>query len=304
MQKRSPTTSGWPILRSSWIVPTLSMCRQTLDIFDEPLGDTSIFPTEYICRMARRYVKVGLSGDGGDELFAGYSWYLQMEANPVRRKLSFFVESARRVLGVGRPWPAGCANRLEYQRLLASPSFSVAEILELFPWVDRDVCFGVQEEMSRKFDPAGSAYKRWQLFDAETFLVDNNLTRVDRASMAHGLEVRVPFVDHRLVEFAFSLPDKLNVNGAETKSLVRASARRLLPERAAAGRKQGFSFPLHRLWPLHRMVDSIRKGALMQEGIISSAAVYRLLNEMRTDNRPFQIWLLAALEYWARRWWR
>jgi asparagine synthase (glutamine-hydrolysing) len=122
--------------------------------------------------------------------------------------------------------------------------------------------------------------------------------------MAHGLEVRVPFVDHRIVEFAFSLPENLNVNGTETKSLVRASARRVLPEKTASGPKQGFSFNLPRLWPLQRMIDSIRKGALMQEGIISSAAVYRLLSEMRTDNRPYQIWLLAVLEYWCRRWWR
>lgn len=278
--------------------------RKTLDIFDEPVGDTAVFPTEYVCRMARRHVKVAISGDGGDELFGGYGWYSQLEANPIWRRLSFFFESLRRAVGWGRPWPGGCANRLEYHRFLTCPSFSSAEIGDLFPWLDPDLCSGVQEEVSRNLDVTRGRYKRWQHFDAATYLIDNNLVRVDHASMAHGLEVRVPFVDHRLAEFAFSLPDPLCVDGRETKVLMRTVARRRLPEAICTRRKQGFSFPLYRLWSLNRMIEAIRKGTLMEEGILSPAGVNRLLSELRIGNRPHQIWLLAVLEFWCRRWWR
>jgi asparagine synthase (glutamine-hydrolysing) len=278
--------------------------QRTLDIFDEPLGDTAIFPTEYVCRMARRHVKVALSGDGGDELFGGYQWYLHLEANPIRRRLSFFVESVRRAIGLGRSWPSGCSGQMEYHRLLTSPSFSTDEIRDLFPWIDPGLCAEVQDESRLSLDRKAGKYKQWQCLDAATYLVDNNLLRVDRASMAHGLEVRVPFVDHRLAEFAFSLPDRLCVDGKQTKTLIRAAALRCLPVETSTRRKQGFSFPIYRLWSLDRMIDSVRKGALMREGIISSAGVYRLLSELRSDNRSYQIWLLAVLEHWCRRWWR
>jgi asparagine synthase (glutamine-hydrolysing) len=278
--------------------------ERTLGIFDEPIGDTAIFPTEYVCRMARRHVKVALSGDGGDELFGGYIWYLNLEGDPFWRQLTFLVESMRRAVGLGRSWPRGCANHMEYHRMLTSPSFSESEIMDLFPWLENGLCTRVQEEVGRECPKMGGGYKRWQYFDAATYLVDNNLVRVDRASMAHGLEVRVPFVDHRLAEIAFSLPDEFCVDGRQTKVLMRELARHHLPEATTTRRKQGFSFPLFRLWTLDRMIDSIRKGRLMREGIISPAGVNRLLDELRVDNRPYQIWLLAVLEFWCRRWWR
>lgn len=278
--------------------------ERTLDLFDEPLGDTAVFPTEYVCRMAKRHVKVALSGDGGDELFGGYLWYLHLEARPVWRQLSFAVESIRQAVGVGRQWPGGCTNSMDYYRLLTCPSFAINEVLDLFPWLQPEMCVGVQEEMHHCYDAARGKYRRWQLFDAQTYLVDNNLLRVDRASMAHGLEVRVPWVDHRLAEFAFSLPSALCINAAQTKTLVRAVANRWLPPAVSAKRKQGFSFPLHRLWSLHRMIDVLRKGSLMREGIVSPEAVNRLLQKPWSQNRSHQIWLLTVLEYWCRRWWR
>jgi asparagine synthase (glutamine-hydrolysing) len=247
-------------------------------------------------------IKVALSGDGGDESFGGYRWYSHLEGNRYLRGSKYFVESVRRRLGAGRPSPNGSANALEYRRFLTSPSFSVGEILRLFPWLKPDACRAALEETSRRFNTDAKGYKRWQLLDALTYLVDNNLFRVDRASMAHSLEVRVPFVDHRLVEFAFSLPDRLCVARNETKVLLRHEVKSRLPAPIATRGKQGFSFPLNSLWPLERMAASVRDGDLVRQGMIDAKELTRLLNERTTGHWPYKVWLLAVLEHWCRRW--
>lgn len=283
--------------------PTFGNPERVLDFFDEPLADTGIFPTATACEMARQHATVALSGDGGDELFGGYLWYLQLEATPMRRKLAFFVESFRRQIGIGRRWPHGIANRGEYYRLLNSPSFSLDDMLALFPWLDRNRSREIVEWLSVASVPQGCGrYRRWQLFDAGTYLIDNNLTRVDRASMAFGLEVRVPFLDHRLVEFAFSLPERLCIADNETKVLLRNLAHRRLPEHSLTKLKQGFSCPIERYWPASEMSASIRHGALIAENIVDPDRLLRLLDGPDLGHTPYQIWMLAALDRWCQRW--
>ena len=276
---------------------------KVLDFYDEPLADTAVFPTAAACEMARQHAKVALTGDGGDELFGGYLWYLQLEATPYRRKLAYFVESFRRKLGIGRPWPTGVANRGEYYRMLNAPSFHLDGILELFPWLNRTDCDAFVEMVSPDMIPQSvGRYRRWQLFDAATYLKDNNLVRVDRASMAFGLEVRVPYVDHRIVEFAFSLPENLCIENSETKVVLRQLARRRLPQRSLSKVKQGFSSPIDKFWPAGDMITSFRDGALAAENVIDKQKLMHLLDSPPAGNKPYQIWILAVLEHWYRRW--
>ncbi|HEY3964467.1 MAG TPA: asparagine synthase (glutamine-hydrolyzing) [Planctomycetaceae bacterium] len=277
--------------------------QRVLDLFDEPLADTGIFPTATACEMARQHATVALSGDGGDELFGGYVWYLQLEALPMRRKLAYFVESFRRQMGVGRVWPQGVANRGEYYRFLNAPSFNLDEMAALFPWLDQARSREILEAISNNVVPRGCGrYRRWQLYDAGKYLIDNNLTRVDRSSMAFGLEVRVPFLDHRIVEFAFSLPEHLCIADSETKVLLRHLANRRLPPHNVAKLKQGFSCPIERYWPAKEMAASVRGGTLVSEEIVSRNQVDHLLDGSGFSNTPYQIWVLAALERWSQRW--
>ena len=195
------------------------------------------------------------------------------------------------------------ANCGEYYRFLNSPSFCLDDMLKLFPWLDHVRCREILETHSNKMVPHSCGrYRRWQLFDAGTYLVDNNLTRVDRASMAFGLEVRVPFLDHRIVEFAFSLPENLCIADNETKVLLRHLANRRLQPHSVAKLKQGFSCPIERYWPAKKMAASIRNGSLVAENIVCSKQIDRLLDAAGSSNTPYQIWVLAALERWCQRW--
>jgi asparagine synthase (glutamine-hydrolysing) len=276
---------------------------RVLDFYDEPLADTAIFPTAAACETARQHAKVALTGDGGDELFGGYLWYLQLEATPYRRKLAYFVESFRRKIGMGRTWPMGVANRGEYYRFLNSPSFHLEGMLELFPWLDRAECEGIIKRLSvDMISESAGRYRRWQLFDAATYLVDNNLVRVDRASMAFGLEVRVPYVDHRIVEFAFTLPDHLCIQDDETKVVLRQLARSRLPSRSLSKLKQGFSSPIGKFWPAGEMASSFRDGALVTNNVIEKERLMQLLDRPAGGHKPYQIWVLAVLEHWYGRW--
>ena len=246
---------------------------------------------------------MALSGDGGDELFGGYNWYVQMESNKVRRRLAFFAESIRRRMGMGREWPLGLSDYGEYYRFLNAPSFNLRQISELFPWLNRGVCAERLAELSeRPLKSQASGSRRWQSFDAETYLVDNNLTRVDRVSMAHGLEVRVPLLDHRLVEFAFTLPDELTISKGETKVLLREAARKKLPAKNISKLKQGFSCPIERYWPVQEMAASLQDGALVQNHLIDGDSLNRLLNGPQYAHTPYQIWVLAALDRWCMTW--
>ncbi len=274
------------------------------DAFDEPIGDPAIVPTWYLSQAIRRRVGVALSGDGGDELFGGYSRFEQVRATP-RRRASWMIERARRHLGRGRPWPQGCAGQHEYYRLLQSPSFSSVELDQLFPGLEREP--GSGDPISVGFDPVGvgeDSQKYWQVLDMHSYLVDNNLARMDRASMAHGLEVRVPLLDRRIAELALALPDALVDARHGGKPVLRALAGRRLPERIRVKPKQGFSFPIQRLISNADAVASLRNGALLRSGLLDRDGFERWLGQPRLSNHDLKIWLLYVLDQWAGRWWR
>ncbi len=271
------------------------------DAFDEPIGDLAIVPTWHLSKAIRRHVKVALSGDGGDELFAGYRRYGVVDALPLRRHLAWCVESVRRRLGVGRDWPDGCANVDEYFRFLMCPGFSGSELRALFPQWASEFLDGASEDASHLPNKRRST-RDWLLFDLEHNLVNNNLARADRASMAHGLEIRVPMLDHRLAELALSLPANLNPAGSSGKLLLRKIARKYLPPELLDKKKQGFSFPLMRYVSVPEMTQAIVGGVLVENGTLDRKALTTWLAAARGGNHPVKLWLLYVLEQWAVRW--
>lgn len=276
--------------------------EQFFRTWDEPLGDPAIVPTWQLARHTRQHVTVALSGDGGDELFAGYNAYEQVQPTP-RRLLAWFLESWRRRVGIGRDWPLGCANQSEYYQLLHCPSFTRSELKLLFPdWSSMIEQATPGAVFNHWLEPTVSPVRQWQLVDLHTYLVDNNLARVDRASMAHGLEVRVPLLDHRVVEFALSLPEDVTHLNGVSKRTLRELTTRHLPPSVATKRKQGFSFPLGQIICRKRMSAEVKTGVLARSGLLSIKGFQSWCQSPASSATEFKLWLLFVLEKWAHHW--
>ena len=176
--------------------------------------------------------------------------------------------------------------------------FSTTELSVLFPGWRAEMCM---EHPQGAFSNR-STTRDWQLLDIDTYLIDNNLARMDRGSMAHGLEVRVPMLDHRLVELALSLPADLNPATGGGKLLLRRIASERLPAKLMNKQKQGFSFPLQRYVTPEKMAHGIVGGVLVEHGIVDRKALSAWLAAAAGGNHPLKLWLLYVLEQWAVRW--
>ena len=295
-----------------------------LGSFDEPFADYSAIPTFLVSALAARHVKVVLTGDGGDEVFAGYPTHVAYKVARLFRmvprvlrehvvrplvmalptsmeRLSFdykakrFVTGAHLPLGRGHYWWKVIFNEDDKQMLL-SPDFLGLGFRDSF-----DV-FG------RHFTVAAGAHPLNQLLyvDAKTFLLDDDLVKVDRMTMAHSLEARVPLLDHELLEHVALLPPRLKTKGLQTKTLLRSVARGLLPPSIRKGTKKGFTPPLP-FWIKNELrefvLDIFAERKLAATGMLNVPYCRQLLNdhlsEKKDNNR--QIWTIVALVCWLTR---
>lgn len=286
-----------------------------LDSFDEPFGDASAIPTYYVSELARRHVTVSLSGDGGDELFAGYDRY----AYDARWAWVDRIPDGLRRLLFGLPHrllPRGSYgwNRLE------SLSVGRQDRYSLFMTEDLDYRRGgllhprFYDEMPDRlglladlFRSASELPPSAQLMyvDANSYLPGDILTKVDRMSMAHSLEARVPLLDHRLVEFAARLPPDWKLREDERKWLLKQVGLLHLPREILQRPKQGFSLPVDE-WLREDLSDRL-DGLLDQDAAsgpyLYRPAVERLVDEHRRGRRNHAdlLWRLLVLEAWLRR---
>ncbi len=293
----------------------MDILDRVLDLYDEPFGDASAVPTWYVSGLTRQHVTVALAGDGGDENFAGYTRYRQaLEYLRLRRWLgplcavggpllwwltphSFPGRRMIRALGMNplRDFAAGVAE-LETRSLLGPAVRATLNGASTWELVRPDIEAG---------DPA-DPLSRFTTFDARRYLPDDILVKVDRASMAHALEVRAPLLDYRVVEFAASLPAELKMDAAGGKRLLKRAFADLLPESVLEPRKRGFSPPLTR-WlsgELSHLLDSdLVHGPLVCEGILNHAAVKTLVDEHRSGRRDHRsvLWRLLVLSRWLQK---
>jgi asparagine synthase (glutamine-hydrolysing) len=257
---------------------------QIATAFDEPLGDSSALPTYLVSRLAAEHVKVVLSGEGGDELFGGYETY-------VADLLAARIGSTARLLApLARLLPSSDRRvSIDYRlkRFVRGARLAPLERhhawKEIFDREARGALLG-----SEPADPLTRYRGRWaetrdaeplarlQDVDLGIYLVDDLLVKTDRLSMAHSLELRVPFLDPKVAEFAFSLPRRMKVRGFAKKRLLRRALAPLLPKEIVHGRKQGFSIPIAAwlrgpLEPFAREV--LAPSALARQGLLDPAAV-------------------------------
>lgn len=216
--------------------------------YDEPYYDTSAIPTYLVCREARRHVTVALSGDGGDEVFGGYTHYTRF-----RRLMAWDVlPKALRRLVPGRSGERLRLDPLERYAFLMGGmvEHEKARVPGLAKFKDYDALWSFRRFWREDLDVP----TRLQYLDAKTYLPDDILTKVDRASMAVSLEVRPPLLDHRLMEFVATLPTHVRLKGGRLKYLLKKALEGLLPEEILTRKKKGFSVPL-RTWLAGGLLD-------------------------------------------------
>jgi asparagine synthase (glutamine-hydrolysing) len=290
----------------------LSIAESIPDHYDEPFGDVSAIPTLALAQLARRQVTVALSGDGGDELFGGYPYYGYLERlDPWRQRAAFAgpLLRASHAIPLPRQLSMGLvalgqrrtSELYAYMRgpLKARPYTSVFS--EHSPgaadWFDNRLASDV---------PPGGLIERHMDLDLRSYLVDDILVKIDRATMAHGLEARNPLLDYRVVEFSRSLPPTMHTETCGTKQLLRQVLERFLPSELFERPKQGFSVPI-RDWfrgPLKEPLrESLRQGWLTSQGFFRPGSVEALFDEHVTGrrNHEFFLWSVFMFEQWYRR---
>jgi asparagine synthase (glutamine-hydrolysing) len=242
--------------------------------FDEPFADSSAVPTYYVSQVAREHVTVALFGDGGDESFAGYTRRYKFEAleSYWRERIPGIVRqgliSPLAKLYPKADWlPRFLRAKTVLTNLSSSPAQGyynslsiISPVLkrkllsaELTRQVDGDLAFALFAQLFAE-SSTGDPVSRAQYVDIHTFLGEGVLTKVDRMSMAHGLEVRSPLLDHELVEFAATLPSQAKLNGGASKYILKQAMSEVLPHDIIHRRKHGFDAPVGR-WLRHDLKE-------------------------------------------------
>jgi asparagine synthase (glutamine-hydrolysing) len=283
--------------------------------FDEPFGDPSALPTYHVSRLASESVKVVLSGDGGDESFAGYDRYREHVSRDWVEVIPPGIR--RRTLGaLSRALPERAPGR----RLLHNLSLARGErYLDSVTYFSRHaqralLSDDVWAQLGGGRDLGDAAHTLSgpepaqsldlvQAIDFRTYLPGDILVKVDRMSMAHSLEAREPLLDHRLVEFMASLPPGLKVRHGEGKYLFKKLARRYLPPEIVDRPKQGFAVPLHQ-WFREALKDFLIEVLLdrstLQRGYFDPRALRAFVDDHRARDRATHLWILVMLELWHR----
>lgn len=286
--------------------------------FGEPFADSSALPMWLVSQVARREVTVALSGDGGDELFAGYRWLhmtrnvqryqhvpglLRRAAGSMLRPLpnSPFIQKVRRFNSDSFIDPLSVFRRR--QTALDRSTRNALYGPELAAQIAEDGVDRYRERLDTTEAP--SPLEHMLLQDFNVYLPDDILTKVDRMSMAHSLEARVPLLDNTIVDFAASLPFELKLNGRISKYIVKKAIGPIMPPELMKQRKQGFAIPIHR-WFRQDLRDHFlgavlsheaRNGALLNRRCIR--AIYDAHIQQEDDN-GHQLWAVLMFEHWMR----
>jgi asparagine synthase (glutamine-hydrolysing) len=287
---------------------------------DEPGADAGALPVWFLSKMSRREVTVALSGEGGDELFGGYLTYrADALARGLRAVPPVFREAALAAahalmpasddkIGFEYKLKRGIEGSLlhpDEAHLFWNGAFSKAQKEAILPTLAahdlRRLSAGLPSAREIGF------LNRYLLLDQQYYLQDNLLCKVDRMSMAHSLEVRPPLLDHRIVEFAARLPERLKINGPRQKIILKSLMRDKLPASILKRKKAGLDIPAHEwfrgpLLPIFQ--DTVTATAVRDTGLFDFAAIQQLVSDHTTRriNAGYQLWALLTLFLWLKKW--
>ena len=287
---------------------------------DEPSSDAGALPVWFLSKMSKTEVTVALSGEGADELFGGYLTY---RANQLAQTLRRFPKWTRRAaLGIARQLPvsddkisreymvkrflAGSLLSPEYAHVYWNGTFSEEEARSISAVTLPASLDSVLGEL-RDSPAARDGVSPYLWWDQKYFLPDDILNKVDRMSMAHSLEVRPPFLDHRIVEFAATLPPGLKIRGAKQKIVLKQLMKDRLPDLILRRKKVGFDIPAHE-WlrgPLRELLlDTMREGLAENKDLFRPGVIQELvrLHLERRINAGYHLWGLLLLFLWMKKW--
>lgn len=299
----------------------INLVEELLKFIDEPFGDFSIFPTYLVSKLAREHLKVVLSGDGGDELFAGYDTYLADKVYqyyksipsaarnliddfarrlPPRPQKKGFVNIMKRYIeGAGLPeklhhtrWMI-FLDEAEKQKLYSDNLLSELDIERTYDIILQHFKrTGYDEHLDREL-----------YVDLKTYLSDDILVKVDRMSMANSLEARVPFLDHKVVEFSFSIPAKLKMKNYRRKYILKKSMEGVIPSEILQKKKEGFSIPIknwlrNELKPM--MYDVLNRDSIRRDNFFKWDHLEAMMNNhvVGVENNSHKLWALMVFKIW------
>lgn len=281
---------------------------------DQPFADSSAIPTYLVSKLTREHVTVALTGDGGDEVFAGYERFyaaqlfqqLSVIPRPIWKGLSKVIELL--------PEGTGYYNKIKragrFTRAASQPIFDA--YFDLVRVFNQDLANEISAHSTVGFSMLSSESSNASdhpilqivMENMKTYLPDDLLIKADRCSMQASLEARAPFLDHKLVEYAATIPFNLKLKGSTTKYILKQAARGLLPDEIIDRKKHGFGVPLG-AW-LRKDISPVRDILLSptarQRGLLNMKVVERLINEHESGQRDHnrQLWTLLTLEEWHR----
>ena len=294
---------------------------------DEPLGDASILPTYLLSEFTKERVTVALGGDGGDELFCGYDTFPAEKFAAIYEKIPVFIRQ-KIIEAIALNWPVSFKNisfDFKLKKFIAGGgeknilrrhaswlgSFSREQRAQLFaPEVWRELQAVNEYEELDAYEANVREQPDWnKLIYAylRTYLMDDILVKVDRASMGNALEARAPFLDFQVVDFVNNLPLNLKIRGLTTKFILKKLMQDKLPPQIVRRPKKGFGIPLAQ-WltaDLRPLLDELlSEGYLRRQGLFNSVFVSKLVKdhiERRADNRK-PLWTLLCFQLWQKRW--
>lgn len=269
---------------------SLKLVDKMAQVYDEPIADISIVPTYMVSQLARKKVKAVVSGEGADELFGGYTW-----------QHDFFRIN----------YPSNWKDRL---KKLIKPKRDTVDFYAqamAMGWFDRDELKRMMPESNHQFIPDDvhwfyrknykanlSPFKSIQQLDIKCFMGELVLTKIDRASMANSLEVRVPFLHSKLFEYVFNLSEKKYIRANQTKFLLYENIKKVLPKSILARKKQGFVGPDAYYMNLEWYRNQFKNSKLVELNLVKQTYI----NDLLKENYNWKLWKLLIMEKWLREW--
>jgi asparagine synthase (glutamine-hydrolysing) len=270
---------------------SLDIIDELVNYYDEPIADISIVPTFFVSKMASEKVKAVLSGEGSDEIFAGYTWHQDFASK------SYSWEK----FNLLRNYFKGIEkySLLDYANAMAMGFFDKKNLEDI---IGNDFKSNIPQNpfwfYKQHFKPEIGNIKSFQYLDIKTFMGELVLSKIDRASMANSLEVRVPFLDHELVEFLFSLPEKDYAKKNVQKFMLYENIKKSMPKEILNRKKQGFVGPDSYYMNIEWYRENLKNSQIVSSGLINGDK----LNELIWSNDHWRLWKLLILEKWYRRW--
>lgn len=290
---------------------------ELLSNIDEPFADSSMIAVNAISKKAREYVKVVLTGDGGDELFAGYNKYLLpyygnrykriprfLRKGVIEKSLNLLPSKSYRVMGIRKVINACGLDEVEQIRYMMSLGFKPDELVKLIPGIDTETMSFISEQYA--FLPKADAQTRTQYVDVKTVLEGDMLPKVDRASMLASLETRVPMLDTKVIELAFKTPTEYKIKGKNRKIILKDSFKDLLPDELFHAPKHGFGVPVSD-WLENSLNDQLLEYAdedfLQSQGLFETSYIKEIIEQHMSHkiDRFSTLWSFFVFQNWYKR---